>query len=182
MTTWIGSDFHWGHQNILKFCPESRARFRNDVAYMNEAMIQDWNSLVCPDDTVYMLGDVAFLSAQKATEIVRRLNGRKILVEGNHDHKLVKDPDFCACFEEIHKYLEIVYNKHKIVLSHYPFLEWNGMHRGSLHFFGHVHGGKLGVEHFRCRDVGMDASGSVLIKLDDAVASVANNEIKTHTH
>jgi calcineurin-like phosphoesterase family protein len=100
---------------------------------MNEAMIQEWNNLVCPEDTVYMLGDVAFLSAEKTTAIIRRLNGRKILVEGNHDHKLVKDPDFCACFEEIHKYLEIVYNKNKIVLSHYPFLEWNGMHRGSLH-------------------------------------------------
>jgi calcineurin-like phosphoesterase family protein len=136
---------------------------------MNEAMIQDWNSLVCPDDTVYMLGDVAFLSAQKATEIVRRLNGRKILVEGNHDHKLVKDPDFCACFEEIHKYLEIVYNKHKIVMSHYPIYDHNGAGRGSIMLHGHRHGNPHNIPG-RIMDVGMDATGKIVSKLDDIIS------------
>jgi calcineurin-like phosphoesterase family protein len=57
MKTWVTSDLHWGHQNIMKFCPESRARFKNDLAYMNEAMVQEWNELIAPEDLVYILGE-----------------------------------------------------------------------------------------------------------------------------
>ena len=180
--TYITSDLHFGHTNIMKFCPVTRARFRNDVAYMNEAMIKEWNDMVCPEDTVYILGDVAFLPADKAAEIMRRLNGTKILVEGNHDRKLLKDEDFRSCFAEVHKYLDINHNGQKIIMSHFPFLEWDQMHRGSLHFFGHLHGGVTNQEKYRCMDVGMDATGLIVMELDDAIAKIANNEIKRHHH
>jgi calcineurin-like phosphoesterase family protein len=90
MKTYITSDLHFGHKNIMSFCPVSRARFRNDMDYMNEAMVREWNDLIEPNDLVYILGDVAFLPAPKAVEYLRRLNGRKILVQGNHDRKVVK--------------------------------------------------------------------------------------------
>lgn len=180
MKTWITSDLHFGHTNIMKFCPESRARYNNDVAIMNEQMIEEWNEIVGDRDTVYILGDVAFCNAADATKIMRRLKGRKILVEGNHDRKALKDPAFHRCFAEVHKYLDINYNGNKIILSHFPFLEWDQMHRGSLHFFGHLHGGKTNQEHYRCKDVGMDATGKIVILMEDAIASIADNEIKGH--
>ena len=113
MKTFITSDLHFGHANIMKFCPQARARFRNDVNYMNEAMVEEWNSIVQPEDLVYILGDVAFLPAQKAAEYINRLNGDKILVEGNHDRKALNDPTFRRAFKEVHQYLDITYNKHK---------------------------------------------------------------------
>lgn len=180
MTTWITSDLHFGHANIMKFCPVSRARYKNDVDYMNEAMIQEWNATIAPEDTVYILGDVAFLPAAKAVAIMQRLNGTKILVEGNHDRKLLNDPVFRRCFAEVHQYLCITYEKTRIIMSHFPFLEWDQMHRGSLHFFGHLHGGKTNQEHYRCKDVGMDATGKIAISLEEAIAAIANNEIKSH--
>ena len=180
MKTWITSDTHWGHKNIMSFCPVSRARFRNDLDYMNEQMVREWNEQVASEDLTYILGDVAFLPAAKAVEYLRRLNGRKILIEGNHDRKLLNDPAFRACFEEVHQYLRLVYNGTVIILSHFPFLEWDQMHRGSLHFFGHLHGGKTNQEQYRCRDVGMDATGSMVLLMEDAIASIANNEIKRH--
>jgi len=47
---------------------------------MNEAMIKEWNDLIEPEDTVYILGDVAFMSGSDAGRTVNRLNGSKILV------------------------------------------------------------------------------------------------------
>lgn len=164
----------------MKFCPETRARFRNDVSYMNEAMIKEWNDIVQPEDTVYILGDVAFLPAQKATEIMRRLNGDKILVEGNHDRKALNDRTFYNCFAEVHKYLDINYNGTKVVMFHYPIAEWDQMHRGAVHFHGHLHGGVSGMEKFRCRDMGMDATGMIVISMEDAIASAMKGEIKGH--
>ena len=180
MKTWITSDLHWGHKNIMKYCPVTRARYRDDLDYMNEQMVLEWNEKVAPEDLTYILGDVAFMSGYDASKYIRRLNGRKILVEGNHDRKTLLDKHFRESFEEVHKYLTITYNKHYIIMSHFPFLEWDAMHRGSLHFFGHLHGGKTNQEHYRCKDVGMDATGEIVILLDDAVAAIENNEIKRH--
>lgn len=180
MTTWITSDLHWGHKNIMKFCPVTRARFRDDVAYMNEAMVQEWNHLIAADDTVYILGDVAFLPAEKATATVRRLNGKKILVEGNHDRKLLQDADFRDCFEQVHKYLDAQFNETRVVMFHYPIAEWDQMHRGAVHFHGHLHGGASGLENYRALDVGMDSTGAIAITMEDAIRTALKGQIKGH--
>jgi len=180
MKTWITSDLHFGHGRICQFCPDTRARFKNDVDYMNEAMVTEWNELIEPRDTVYILGDVAFLPAVKAAEYLNRLNGSKILVEGNHDRKALRDPSFRRTFKEIHKYLDINYDGHKIILMHYPILEWDGMHRGALHFHGHLHGNSTGLEKYRILDVGMDATGVIAISMEEAISRVKDNEIKQH--
>jgi calcineurin-like phosphoesterase family protein len=147
---------------------------------MNEKMVLEWNEKVSSEDLVYILGDVAFLPAQKATEYMRRLNGRKILIEGNHDRKLLNDPSFRREFVEVHSYLRLNYQGTLIIMSHYPFLEWDQMHRGSLHFHGHLHGGRTNQEQYRCRDMGIDATGEMVVLMEDAIASIAKNEIKQH--
>lgn len=180
MRTWITSDLHFGHTNIMKFCPQSRARFNNDVNYMNEAMVHEWNACVQPGDLVYILGDVAFMPASKAAVYMQRLNGNKILIEGNHDRKALKDPAFRSCFTEVHKYLDINYNGHKIVMFHYPIAEWDQMHRGALHFHGHLHGGVSGLEDFRARDMGMDATGFIVVEMERAINDAMTGKIKGH--
>lgn len=180
MRTFITSDLHFGHKNIMSFCPVSRARFRNDVNYMNEQMVVEWNTIVQPEDLVYILGDVAFLPAQKAAEYMNRCNGTKILVEGNHDRKALNDPTFRNCFKEVHKYLDINYGGHKIVMLHYPIAEWDQMHRGALHFHGHLHGGVSGMEEYRCRDMGIDATGMIVVEMERAIADAMTGKIKGH--
>jgi calcineurin-like phosphoesterase family protein len=177
--TWITSDLHFGHDNIKKFCPETRGRF-HDVEHMRETMITEWNQLVGQDDTVYMLGDVAFLPAAEAVAIMHRLNGRKILVEGNHDRKLLNDPAFRACFDQVHSYLRFVHNGQLVISFHYPIHEWDQMHRGSVQFYGHVHGKKTGLEEYRARDVSFDATGRVVSDLDLMIADALKGEIRSH--
>ncbi len=163
----------------MKFCPATRGHYP-DVDVMREDMIKNWNAVVASEDLVYLLGDIAFLPAAEAVQIMRRLNGRKILVEGNHDRKMLNDPVFRSCFEEIHKYLEITYNGTKIVMCHYPFSEWNGMHRGSVNFHGHLHGNTSGMEEYRSLDVGMDATGSIVVLIEDAITRALKGKIKGH--
>ena len=179
MKTWITSDLHFGHANIKKFCPETRDRFR-DVEHMREVMISEWNESVAAEDTVYILGDVAFLPAAEAVQIMRRLNGRKILIEGNHDRKLLNDPAFRACFDQVHSYLRFVHNGQLVISFHYPILEWDQMHRGSVHFYGHVHGKPTGLEQYRARDVAFDATGRVVSDLDVMIADALKGEIRSH--
>jgi len=178
MKTWITSDLHFGHERIKIFCPKTRERF-TDVKHMNEAMILEWNALVQPEDLVYILGDFAFTSTQDAVKILKRLNGDKILIEGNHDRKHLKDTNFRNSFKEIHKYLDIVYNKTKVVMFHYPIAEWDQMFRGSVHFYGHLHGNSSGLEQFRARDVGMDATGNIVTLLDHAIADALKGQPKS---
>ena len=180
MKTYITSDLHLGHSNIKKFCPVTRARFSDNTDEMNEAMIKEWNEIVEPEDTVYILGDVAFMAASKAAVLLKRKNGRKILIEGNHDHKALKDVSFQKCFAEVHKYLEIVYNGTKICMFHYPIGEWNQMHRGSVHFHGHLHGNPNGLDGYRALDVGMDSTGWIVLEMEDAIARAMRGKIKGH--
>jgi calcineurin-like phosphoesterase family protein len=178
--TYITSDLHFGHRNIMNFCPESRARYKNDLAYMNEKMVLEWNEIVTPEDTVYILGDVAFMSGSDAARIINRLNGTKILIEGNHDRKTLMDVNFRNAFAEVHKYLWITYNGTQVIMFHYPIAEWDQMHRGSVHFHGHLHGGTSGMEKYRCVDVGMDSTGCIVIEMEDAIRRAMKGEIKGH--
>lgn len=79
MTVWYSSDPHFGHVNILKYC----GRPFVDVDEMNAAIVDRWNAVVKPADSVWVLGDVAL--STKNLGPVAQLNGRKTLVAGNHD-------------------------------------------------------------------------------------------------
>jgi calcineurin-like phosphoesterase family protein len=180
MKTYIGSDFHWGHRSITQFCPDTRGHFR-DVDHMDAEMVRMWNETVTPKDTVYMLGDIAFMAASHAAVILRGLNGRKILIKGNHDSKAIKDKSFAACFHEIHDYLEIKYDGHRVVMFHYPIAEFNRQHHGAVHFHGHLHQHPSGLERYRVRNVGWDYTGRFLSTMEEMIADALKGEIKPHS-
>lgn len=86
---WYTSDLHFGHVNILKYAPQ-RVRYlgmksTDDVTEMNERIVALWNDQVDEDDIVMVIGDVAMGRVEQTIEYVRRLNGEKHLLLGNHD-------------------------------------------------------------------------------------------------
>lgn len=129
------ADTHFGHYNIIRLCN----RPFQTVEEMNETLINNWNKTVSNEDTVYIVGDFAFLDVDKSLEILYRLNGKKILIEGNHDIKNLKNPKFRNAFDEVHQLITIVDNNTMVSLCHYPIVEWNGYFRNSYHIFGHIH-------------------------------------------
>lgn len=77
---WFTSDIHFWHANVIRYCN----RPFSSVEEMNDALINNWNKVVAPNDTVYCLGDfsLAFRPVEAYSSI---LNGTKYLVPGNHD-------------------------------------------------------------------------------------------------
>ncbi len=109
---------------------------------MHSAILEKWNRKVTNGDTVYILGDISMRGkCDELIALVAQLKGRKILVKGNHDD--LTDLRYKQLFVEICDYKELRDNyggtSHKLVLSHYPILMWNGQHKGTIHLYGHTH-------------------------------------------
>lgn len=79
---------------------------------------------------------------KETSDIVRRLNGDKVLIKGNHENRwLDKDADL-DLFLEILDYKEIMYKGNFIVMCHYPMGVWNRKHHNSIHLYAHIHSNK----------------------------------------
>lgn len=75
------SDTHYGHKNVIRYCNRPFA----SVEEMTRGLIDRYNAVIGPEDTVFWVGDCFFCSMSKAREILSALNGVKLLVRGNHD-------------------------------------------------------------------------------------------------
>ena len=83
--TFIVSDTHFFHKNILEFEPCRMTGMNIDGhIYHDEWLVDNWNSTVKPNDVVLHMGDFAFKGIR---ELENKLNGYKILILGNHDRK-----------------------------------------------------------------------------------------------
>jgi calcineurin-like phosphoesterase family protein len=149
-TLFFTSDTHFGHGAVIGF---GRRPF-NDRDEMDAEMIRMWNEVVPTNGVVIHLGDVSFRGTAETTAILGQLNGRLLLVPGNHDRGMSKVPRsiFSEILAPIHK-LKLL--GHRIILSHFPLESWEDMGYGSWHLHGHTHGSLPGFG--RRLDVGMDA-------------------------
>ena len=138
------ADTHFGHENCIKF--DNRPFANADE--MDRMMIEQWNAVVKPNDDVYILGDFCYRSTKEPLYYLKKLNGRKHLIIGNHDKHLLKDEEAMAEFVSVDKMTYVKDGKHTIVLCHFPLAEWNHYYRGAWHIFGHIHAGKKGCYHF----------------------------------
>lgn len=109
------------------------------VKEYDKEIIRRWNEVVGEKDTVYVLGDFSFASGKETNKYLKMMNGKKILIKGNHENVWMdKDADLSLWYM-ILDYAEIKYNKHHFVMMHFPIQTWNKQHHGSIHLYGHVH-------------------------------------------
>lgn len=80
---WFVSDLHFSHSRVIEYC----SRPYDSVEEMNAALIENYNSCVAEDDTVYNLGDMFMGKGDNIKEVCNKLNGRMLLIQGNHDYK-----------------------------------------------------------------------------------------------
>lgn len=164
------ADTHFGHDNIRRL---SNRPF-NSVEEMDTTIIDNWNSKVTDNDDVYILGDFSFKGGDPI-EYLKKLRGRKHLIIGNHDNKLLKNPGCKKYFVEIIDMKMVNDNGTQIVLCHYPLVEWNGYYRNVLHFYGHVHNTyhnettKYARDMKNAYNVGVDVIGFAPCTLDEIV-------------
>ncbi len=124
------ADTHFGHKNIIEY--ENRP-FGN-VEEMDKVLTKNWNNTVSEADTVFMLGDFSFYGKEKTMNICKSLNGKKILVMGNHDEHTPNWYRECG-FEEVSRF-PVIYENFWI-LSHEPMYVNTNMPYANI--FGHIH-------------------------------------------
>ncbi len=176
------SDLHLCHENVLKFEPESRPF--NNIDEMNEAIIRYWNAKVKPGDEVYILGDFCFdTKGDRANNFLRRLNGQKFLVKGNHDAFLKGKYFDLNLFGWVKDYAEIKDTvkgeEVSVILFHYPIAVWNRKQYGAYHLFGHIHSNKSNGSYHplefnlgdRAFNVGADVRDLAPVTLEELVES-----------
>lgn len=116
MKTWVTSDLHFGHKNVIIY---DQRPFK-DVHEMNKALTENWNALVAPEDLVIIVGDVSLERDEKTwRSYLEKLNGIKILVQGNHDKEKAIPKDL---FLMIVQHMQIKVRGGILVnISHYPY-------------------------------------------------------------
>ena len=120
---WFTSDIHLFHNLIHK-------KYRSHCATledMHHEFVIQWNKQVKSKDIVYVLGDVSFGKWEETKEILSKLNGRKILIRGNHDERFTSAHWVALGFEDVRdifvfkKSSETGKPAQKWILCHYPY-------------------------------------------------------------
>jgi len=129
LDTYIISDTHFGHANIVKYCdrPENH----------NELMEQNWWRTVSIDDNILHLGDVLwYKKTSEQIGTVQRLPGNKMLIKGNHDGRQnwwYEDLGFTIMPKRVFAKI----NHKTILFTHYP--EDDTKIFWDINIHGHVH-------------------------------------------
>lgn len=136
-TTYFIGDLHFNHANIITY---SRTQFTT-ITEHNEALSDNWCSVVKPNDNVYLMGDIGMGQRELMWPIVKKLPGNKFLIMGNHDNKI---PDYYNWTYEcgitwskgVHEY------KRHVLLTHMPVHPCQ-QDRYKLNIHGHMHNSKV---------------------------------------
>lgn len=123
------SDTHFGHHNIIKFEPEKRP-FAS-IEEHDAELVKRWNAKVGPNDLVLHCGDVFF---GQGHQVLRRLNGEKWLVLGNHDQYNWKH--YQGHFTQ---FMGVYDNRDGLVFTHIPIHESAIERRWKFNVHGHEH-------------------------------------------
>ena len=144
MNIYFIGDTHFDDKNIIDFAE----RPFKDVNEMNQHIAKKWNEKINKNDIVYVVGD--FVNNKYTIEtanLISNLNGRKILIKGNHDK--LKDHEYIELgFEKVYDYPIIIDNFY--IVSHEPMFMNNSM--PYVNIFAHVHNNPIcsdfGKKHF----------------------------------
>jgi len=135
----VTSDTHFGHKRIIEF--EATLRPFSTIEEHDRALVERWNAVVRPDDTVWHLGDVFF--GKNGHFVLAALNGRKKLVLGNHD---------CYPLAVYQQYFTRIFGAveyRDCILTHVPVHPCQ-LSRYRLNIHGHMHSKSVGDPRYVC--------------------------------
>jgi calcineurin-like phosphoesterase family protein len=129
------SDLHLCDPRIIDLCE----RPFNSMSHMEDEIRKKWNNVVRKNDTVYMLGDIAYDNCGDLSEYIMSLNGNKNLIVGNHDGDYIKIESNRDCFEDISLAKIINDDCRNVCICHYPIIHYESSNPNSYHVYGHLH-------------------------------------------
>lgn len=126
--TYLISDTHLGHKNILKYEP---IRKFQDIDEHDNYIIENLKATIKPEDVLIHHGDVAFNKI--ILERFKEIPGKKHLIMGNHDKFGARH--YLEIFDEVHSMMIL----DNYLLTHIPIdFEERRHWKGNIH--GHTHG------------------------------------------
>ena len=171
------SDTHFGHQPEFLWKP----RGFSSVEEMDEAIIENWNKVVKPNDIIYHLGDTMLNDNVYGLECFKRLNGQIFLIYGNHDSDARKNLLFTELSGKMlggwYAWL-FKYGKLSIYMSHYPTLTANydekhfNQHVLSLHGHTHQRTNWLDPKNPFLYHVGLDSHNNTPVHIDEVITDI----------
>lgn len=119
---YITSDLHFAHDKPFLYEPRG---FSSPEEHC-ETIIENWNSIIKPEDEVYILGDLVLTNTESGVEYLKKLSGKKYFIIGNHENQrrielYCKEAGLICCgYSTLLKY-----RKYHFYLSHFPALTSN---------------------------------------------------------
>lgn len=179
MSVWFASDTHFGHANIIRYCD----RPYTSLAEMDDALVENWNQVVRPNDIVFHLGDFTLGGQEQANAYFARLNGRISVVPGGHDKGWLSKDEYSSKpghpvvilppQATIKLQIPGLSQSQIVVLSHYAMRVWDRSHYGSWHLYGHSRCNL--PQHLKSLEVGVDCWNYFPVSLEE-VAEEMNKQ------
>ena len=186
---WFTSDLHMMHNKGFLYEPRG---FSNEKE-MCEALVENWNKLIKPGDTVYNLGDMALSNVEAAVKYIKKLNGKHFWIRGNHDtnNKVQYIMDYC--WDQVYYvgWAEMLKEgKYHFYMSHYPTLTSNyddkkfSQHVIALHGHTHQRTNWLHSDNPFMYHVGVDSHNNAPVHIDEVITDIRNrwNELGLNTN
>lgn len=176
---WFTSDLHMMHNKAFLWEPRG---FSNEKE-MCEALVENWNKIVKPEDIVYDLGDMALSDVQVAAKYLQKLNGKHFWIRGNHDTENKVDYIMNACWDKMYYcgWAEVIkHNKQSLYMSHYPTLTSNyddkkfSQHVINLHGHTHQQTNWLHADNPFMYHVGVDSHNNTPVHIDEVLTDIRN--------
>lgn len=149
LTDKFTSDLHFGHRNILNYCPRNRPW--KTMEELEEGLLNCLKANLS-GERLFVLGDMFFNNTYKAEDmrrVIEQIPAEVFVVPGNHDYGMKKafknnyDLKCTLLDSTIHCYLS-EYSDISISLSHYPpgksKIYKNMGEKFQIYLFGHIHG------------------------------------------
>lgn len=179
---WLTSDWHLGHKNIREYEPSRPRNFA-------EVIIENTRAVLKPGDTLFFLGDLAFIPPARIRGLVGDLFEMvpSYFVRGNHDKRLKLNHILDLGFKGVHDRCAIVGNS---ILSHYPIdnkdpryavevlttQQYMAETGADYNFHGHTHS-KFSKDP-RCINVCVEVNGFAPVDME---AEIAKREAQVQT-
>ena len=168
---WVISDTHFNHNKDFIFGGQ---RGFSSVYEMNEALIENWNKVVKPDDIVYHLGDMMLGQLEDGLKIIKQLKGRIYLAYGNHDtSSRLEAFNHIYNIEDIQFGYRLKAGKKTLLLTHYPTLTGNYDASKTYSIHGHTHSpNKFDKNHELTYNVSCEAINCTPINLEQILFEI----------
>lgn len=178
---YFSSDLHFCHQRAFLYEP----RGFSSIEEHDETIIENWNKIVKPEDTVYLLGDIVLNDNKSGIEKLNQLNGAIYYIRGNHCSNarcvLYKEQTnmipLCGDFFTSWASLEKI-KGYNLYLSHYPtytsYIEnMAPLKQHVLNLHGHTHSkDKFYQDIPFMYNVALDAHSNAPVSFDEIISDI----------